>query len=83
MTPTNECYERIEPFDILTELKITNANFFGFKSSSSSCRATSTDIPDPLSSLLSIAGPQGYTPYPHRAAVWRVKLVALLLLGHV
>ena len=34
--------------------------------SSSSCRAASTDIPDPLpppSSLL--AGPQGYVPYPH------------------
>ena len=28
-------------------------------------------------------GPQGYTPYPHRAAVCRFKLVALLLLGHV
>ena len=29
------------------------------------------------------AGPQGYTPYPHRAAVCRFELVALLLLGHV
>ena len=29
------------------------------------------------------AGPQGYTPYPHRAAVCRLELVALLLLGHV
>ena len=28
-------------------------------------------------------GPQGYTPYPHRAAVFRFKLVTLLLLGHV
>ena len=33
-------------------------------------------------SLLS-AGPQGYVPYPHRAAVCRFELVALLLLGHV
>ena len=29
------------------------------------------------------AGPQGYTPYPHRAAVWRFELVALLLHGYV
>ena len=29
------------------------------------------------------AGPQGYIPYPHWAAVWRFVLVALLLLGHV
>ena len=29
------------------------------------------------------AGPQGYTLYPHRAAVCRFELVALLLLGHV
>ena len=28
-------------------------------------------------------GPQGYTPHPHRAAVYRFELVALLLLGHV
>ena len=28
-------------------------------------------------------GPQGYTPYPHRAAVCRFELVALLLVGHV
>ena len=33
------------------------------------------------SSLL--AGPLGYIPYPHRAAVCRFELVALLLLGHV
>ena len=33
------------------------------------------------SSLL--AGPQGYIPYRHRAAVFRFELVALLLLGHV
>ena len=30
-----------------------------------------------------MAGPQGYIPYPHRAAVCRFELVALLLLGHV
>ena len=29
------------------------------------------------------AGPQGYTPYSHWAAVCRLELVALLLLGHV
>ena len=33
------------------------------------------------SSLL--AGPQGYPPYPHRAAVCRVELTTLLLHGHV
>ena len=33
------------------------------------------------SSLL--AGPQGYIPYPHGAALRRFELVALLLLGHV
>ena len=46
------------------------------------------DIPDPLSPLLPIvhrflAGPQGYIPYPHKAAVCRFEQVALLLLGHV
>ena len=51
-------------------------------SSSSSCRAISTDIPDPLSPPLLIVH-QGYIPYPHRAAVCRFELVALLLLGHV
>ena len=51
-------------------------------SSSSSCRAASTDIPDPLSPLLPIVGPQGYIPYPHRAAVRRFELFVLLLLGH-
>ena len=29
------------------------------------------------------AGPQGYVPYLHRAAVCRFELVALLLLGHL
>ena len=36
----------------------------------------------PNRSLLPV-GSQGYTPYPHRAAVRRYELVALLLLGHV
>ena len=36
----------------------------------------------PYRSLLP-AGPQGYTPYPHRAAVCRFKLVPLLLLSYV
>ena len=30
-----------------------------------------------------LAGPQGYIPYSHRAAVCRFELVTLLLLGHV
>ena len=30
-----------------------------------------------------MAGPQGYIPYPHIAAVCKFKLVALLLLCHV
>ena len=53
-----------------------------------SCCAVSMDIPDPFlppppyrSSLP--VGPQNYTPYPHRAAVCRFKLAALLLHGHV
>ena len=29
------------------------------------------------------AGPQGYTPYPHRATVCRCELVTLPFLGHV
>ena len=37
--------------------------------------------PPNCSSLL--AGPQGFIPYPHRAAVRRLELVSLLLLGHV
>ena len=36
----------------------------------------------PYRSLLS-AGPQGYTPYPHRAALCRFDLVILLLPVHV
>ena len=39
-------------------------------------------LPPPYRSSL-LAGPQGYIPYPHRAAVCRFELVALLLLGHV
>ena len=50
-------------------------------SSSSSCRAISTDIPRNRSFLP--VGPQGYTSYPHRAAVCRCELAALLLLGLV
>ena len=33
--------------------------------------------------FLLLAGPQGYTPYPHRATVCRFKLVILLSLGYV
>ena len=55
----------------------------GTSSSSSSCRAASTDIPDLLSPLLPImAGLQGYIAYPHIAAVCMFELVVLLLLGH-
>ena len=50
---------------------------------SSSCREISTDIPDPLSPPIPMAGPQGYTPCLHRAAVSPFELVALLLLGYV
>ena len=58
------------------------------RSSSSSCRTISTDIPDPLLPSLSIvhsflADPQGYIPYQHRAAVCRFELVVLPLLIHV
>ena len=53
-----------------------------------SCRAASTDIPDPLSPLLPIvhsppANLQGYIPYPHIAAVCMFELVVLLLPGHM
>ena len=53
--------------------------------SSSSCHAISTDISDPLTPygpLLS-AGPQGYIPYRHRAAVCRFELDILSSLVHV
>ena len=49
--------------------------------SSSSCRAASTDIPDPLSPLLPIvhlAGLQGCIPYPHIATGCMFELVVLL-----
>ena len=39
--------------------------------------ATSPNRSSPL------AGPQGYIPYPHRAAVCVLELVVLLLLGHM
>ena len=39
--------------------------------------ATSPSCSSPL------AGLQGYIPYPHRAAVCRFELVALLLLGYI
>ena len=50
----------------------------------SSCRAASTDIPDPLSPHSSpLAGLQSYIPYPHIAAVCMFELVVLLLIGHI
>ena len=58
-------------------------------SSSSSCRAASTDIPDPLSLSTSpyhsspLAGLQVYIPYHHIAAVYMFELVVLLLNGHM
>ena len=67
---------------------ITDIHLMNTEESSSSCRAASMDIPDPLLPLLPyrsslLAGPQGYILYPHRAAVCRFKLVTLLLLSHV
>ena len=50
-------------------------------SSSSSCHAASTDIPDPISPLLPII--QGYIPYHLIAAVCMFELVVLFLIGHV
>ena len=51
-----------------------------------SCRQHGYPLPSlatpPYCSSL-LAGPQGYIPYPHRAAVCRFALVALLLLDHV
>ena len=41
----------------------------------------SLNTPPYRSSLL--VGPQGYIPYPHRAAVCRFELYVLLLLGHM
>ena len=57
-------------------------------SSSSSCRATSTDISDPLSPLLPIIHRlrqvfKHYIPYPHIAAGYMFELVVLLLPGHM
>ena len=57
-------------------------------SSSSSCRAGSTDIPDPLSPLLPYrSSPQtgllDNIPYPHIVAECMFELVVLLLYGHV
>ena len=57
-------------------------------SSSSSCRAASTDIPDPPLSTSPyhsspLAGLQGYIPYHHIAAVCMFKLAVLLLIGHM
>ena len=59
-----------------------------FESSSSSYRAGSMDIPDPLSPLLPIVhrprlGLQDNNPYPHIAAECMFVLVVLLLHGHV
>ena len=56
--------------------------------SSSSCRATSTDIPDPLPPFFSIDHClwqvfMGYIPYPHIAAECMFVLVVLLLPGHM
>ena len=51
-------------------------------SSSSSCRATSTDFPDPLSPLFPIIHRlwlQSYIPYPHIAAQCLFVQVVLLL----
>ena len=61
----------------------------GFEKSATEARPNfiilchSTDIPDPLYRSSLPAGPQSYTPYPHRAALYRCELVSLPLLGHV
>ena len=55
-------------------------------SSSSSCRATGfpwISLTTPPYRPLLPAGPQGYTPYRHRAAVCRFELVILPLHVHV
>ena len=62
--------------------------YISSSSSSSSCHAACTDIPDPLSPLIPIvhrlwAGLQGYSPYPHMAAECMFELVVLLLLSHM
>ena len=54
-------------------------------SSSSSCRATGTDIPDPLSPLLLSLITSGRSSWlhPHIAVICMFELVILLLLGHM
>ena len=54
---------------------------------SSSCRAASMDIPDPLATFpyrsSPLAGLQGYIPYPHVASICMFLRVVLLLFGHM
>ena len=90
---SNYCCPYINPMGILLSAFITTGitvNFRSFlllSSSSSSCRAASTDIPDPFSTSpyhsLPPAGLQGYILYHHIAAVWMLELVVLLLIGHM
>ena len=56
-------------------------------SSSSSCRAGSTDIPDPLTTFPYRSSPPAglldYIPFPHIVAECMFVLVVLLLFGHM
>ena len=67
---------------------VTENNVAGNKSSSSSCRAASTDIPDPLSPLLPIIHRlqqvfRVTSCVPHIVAVCKFVLVVLLLHIHM
>ena len=66
---------------------VSSQEMSSLSSSSSSCRATSTDIPDPLLPLLHIVHRfwQVFwaTSRVLRAAVCRFELVALIFLGHM
>ena len=63
-----------------------STRYLSISSSSSSCRAGSTDIPDPDTfpyRSLHLAGLLDYIPYPHIVAECMFVLVVLLLLGHM
>ena len=68
-----------------TRIKMQTRILINKSSSSLSCRAASTDIPDPLSPRLPIIHRLRlvFIPYPHIAAVCIFELVVLLLIGHM
>ena len=87
-----------KPFSMAPSANKANTHTRTYKylyisSSSSSCRAGSTDIPDPLSPLfpivhrlwyyLPLVGLLDYIPHPHIVAECMFVLVVLLLLGHM